>query len=124
MATFTGDVGTLLGPLPTSWTMPSSCTVQILECSTCTLAFRAQSCVIGEEDGVGSANDDTGCWPPATTGAPTPRHPFLGRGFYSPGTECPTGYTDVCTARYGKKAEWDFQWILEEGETAIACCPE
>ncbi|KEY66395.1 hypothetical protein S7711_05829 [Stachybotrys chartarum IBT 7711] len=122
MATFTGLAGTVLGPLTTSWVAPTFCTVHMLPCSTCSEGFRGQTCVIGT-DGRASEQDHTGCWPPTTARAGTPEHPFVGWGFYSPGTECPTGYTAACTARYGRNPEWNIQFDLHESETALGCCP-
>ncbi len=77
------------------------------------------------ENGVtGSVEDDLSCWPPVLTQiVGTPRHPFLGLGFYSPGLACPTGYTTACTAEYGQRAGWDIQYPLVADETAIGCCP-
>ncbi|KAG9253426.1 uncharacterized protein F5Z01DRAFT_688251 [Emericellopsis atlantica] len=112
MGTFTGLQGTVLGPLTTSWVAPSFCTAHVLPCSTCSEGFRGQSCVVGT-DGKASEQDNSG----------TPVHPFVGWGFYSPGTGCPTGYSAACTARYGKGPEWKIQFDLQEGETAVGCCP-
>ncbi|KAK4232881.1 hypothetical protein C8A03DRAFT_39463 [Achaetomium macrosporum] len=122
MATFTGRAGTLIGPLTTTWTMPDSCTVHVLNCATCTEGFRGQQCVMS--DGTAQASDHTACWPPATTRVPVPQPPFVGWGFYSPGLACPAGYTTACTAQYGGRAEWDVEFTLVPGETAIGCCPE
>ncbi|KAK4233191.1 hypothetical protein C8A03DRAFT_19677 [Achaetomium macrosporum] len=122
MATFTGRAGTLIGPLTTTWTMPDSCTVHVLNCATCSEGFRGQQCVM--TDGTAQASDHTTCWPPATTRVPVPQPPFVGWGFYSPGLACPAGYTTACTAQYGGRAEWDVEFTLVPGETAIGCCPE
>lgn len=119
---FTSLAGTLLGPLTTAWSMPDSCTVHVLNCATCTEGFRGQQCVI-QDDGSGAPQDHTSCWPPATKKAGTPQHPFVGWGFYSPGLACPTGYTAACTAEYGKRPEWEIEFTLIPGETAIGCCP-
>ncbi|KAH6630031.1 hypothetical protein B0J18DRAFT_474650 [Chaetomium sp. MPI-SDFR-AT-0129] len=119
---FTGLPGTALGPLTTTWTMPDSCTVHVLNCPTCDGGFRGQQCV--STDGRGAPQDHTTCWPPTTSLAGTPRYPFVGWGFYSPGLACPAGYTTACTAQYGGRSGWDIEFTLIPGETAIGCCPE
>ncbi|KAH6641280.1 hypothetical protein F5144DRAFT_563049 [Chaetomium tenue] len=48
----------------------------------------------------------------------------MGWGFYSPGLACPTGYTAACTAEYGKRSDWEVEFTLIPGETAVGCCPE
>jgi hypothetical protein len=115
----TGAEGTLLGPMTTAWSPPASCSVHVVNCATCLDGYQAQHCVNG-----GTAQDYTGCWPPATRQAGSPKYPYLGWGFYSPGVACPTGYTAACTAEYGKRADWPIQFVLVAGETAIGCCPE
>ncbi|AEO65597.1 d99e07fe-2df0-492e-9305-e01d445d4ce0 [Thermothielavioides terrestris] len=122
MADITGQRAAVLGPLTTTWTMPDSCTVHVLDCATCSEGFRGQTCIVS--DGSVEPVDYTGCWPPITDHAPLPRTPFLGWGFYSPGLVCPAGYTTACSAEYGKRAEWDIQFTLLPGETAVGCCPE
>ncbi|KAK3302876.1 uncharacterized protein B0T15DRAFT_258284 [Chaetomium strumarium] len=122
MATFTGRSGTLLGPLTATWTMPKSCSVHVVNCATCSEGFRGQQCVT--RDGSVQASDHTTCWPPAATRVPAPQPPFIGWGFYSPGMACPAGYTTACTAQYGGRSEWDVEFTLVPGETAIGCCPE
>ena len=122
MAAITGQVGTVLGPLTTSWSMPDRCTVHFVNCATCEQAFRAQHCVAN--GATGPVEDDLSCWPPVVTQiVGTPTHPFLGLGLYSPGLACPTGYTTACTAEYGRRAGWDIQFPLVADETAIGCCP-
>lgn len=117
----TGRAGVMLGPLTTSWSIPSRCSVNYVNCETCIEAFRGQHCVTS--GGTGPVEDDIGCWPPAAS-LNQATHPFLGLGFYSPGLACPTGYTTACTAEYGRRAQWDIQFSLVPGETAIGCCPE
>ncbi|KAK4149950.1 hypothetical protein C8A00DRAFT_18438 [Chaetomidium leptoderma] len=119
---FTGRLGTLLGPLTTTWSVPDSCTVHLLTCPTCAEGFRGQQCVV--RSGTGQAEDHTNCWPPATQKAGTPRYPFVGWGFYSPGLACPTGYTTACTAEHGGRSEWEVEFTMVPGETAVGCCPE
>ncbi|KAK4106968.1 hypothetical protein N658DRAFT_520411 [Parathielavia hyrcaniae] len=122
MGDHTGLLGTLLGPITTAWSMPPSCTVHVLNCATCTRGYRGQRCV--DNSGGGKPEDYSGCWPPATPRAGTPQHPFAGWGFYSPGLACPTGYMAACTAEHGGRAEWDIEFTLLPGETAIGCCPQ
>ncbi len=122
MALLTGKVGTVLGPLTTSWSMPDRCTVHFVNCATCDQAYRAQHCVAN--GATGPVEDDLSCWPPVLTQIiGTPTHPFIGLGIYSPGLACPTGYTTACTAEYGRRAGWDVQFPLVADETAIGCCP-
>jgi hypothetical protein len=112
--------GTVLGPLTTAWSPPDSCTVYVPECvgAKCTKAYRAQQCVGPQAWG----SDNAECWPPVTVSTPKP--PFQGWGYYSPGLVCPTGYTTACTAEYGGTSEWNMQFTLAPGETAVGCCPE
>lgn len=75
--------------------------------------------------GTGPVEDDMSCWPPPSVNqALLRKHPFQGLGFYSPGLACPTGYTTACTAEYGRRPQWDIQFALVPGETAVGCCPE
>lgn len=67
--------------------------------------------------------DATQCWPPTTAGAAYPSPPFSGWGFYSPGIACPQGHTSACEATANGSAQWPVQYELEEGETAVGCCP-
>ncbi|KAK4246092.1 hypothetical protein C7999DRAFT_33488 [Corynascus novoguineensis] len=115
---FTGRSGTLLGPLTTVWSMPDSCSVHVRLCESCHEGFRGQQCVSGEPQ------DHTTCWPPTTRLSRPPTHPFVGWGFYSPGLECPSGYTTACTARYNGRPDWEIEFSLIPGETAVGCCPE
>ncbi|KAK3297113.1 uncharacterized protein B0H64DRAFT_372513 [Chaetomium fimeti] len=117
----TGASGTWLGPLTTAWSIPDSCSLHVVGCETCDGAFRGQQCAIKDEKA--APMDNTSCWPPVRRGAGTPAAPFAGWGFYSPGLACPTGYTSACTAEYGRRQDWDLQFTLVEGETAVGCCP-
>lgn len=121
MAEFRGVQGTLLGPLTTTWSMPDSCSVHVVECTTCVEGYRGQQCVISDERGV--PKDHTTCWPPAIQRAGTPVPAFNGWGFYSPGLACPTGYMAACTAEYEGRSDWAVEFPLIAGETAIGCCP-
>ncbi|KAK4152980.1 hypothetical protein C8A00DRAFT_15763 [Chaetomidium leptoderma] len=118
METSTGLAGIVLGPLTTAWSMPDACTVYVPACATCTKAYRGQQC-----SGKVAGSDGADCWPPVTV-RETPKPPFFGWGFYSPGLACPTGYTTACTAEYGGRAGWDIQFTLVPGETAVGCCPQ
>ncbi|KAH6850488.1 hypothetical protein B0I37DRAFT_371758 [Chaetomium sp. MPI-CAGE-AT-0009] len=121
---FTNMAGTLLGPLTTTWSMPAECSVHVVNCATCDGGFRGQKCSITKGEGL--PFDNTSCWPPAIKQAGTPAAgPIMGWGFYSPGLACPTGYVTACQAEYGeKRPEWEVQFSLVPGETAIGCCPE
>ncbi|KAJ3482465.1 hypothetical protein NLG97_g7562 [Lecanicillium saksenae] len=67
--------------------------------------------------------DDVNCWPPRATSVPPAPTPIGGWGFYSPGPACPSGYTAACTGVYDQRPEFDFQFSLYSGETALGCCP-
>jgi hypothetical protein len=118
----TGRPGTLLGPLTTTWTMPETCTIQMVNDESRYRRYRGQRCAV--ISGTAQPEDDVNCWPPVTNLLQIPAPPFLGWGFYSPGLACPTGYTAACTAQYGGRAGWEMQFTLIPGETAIGCCPE
>lgn len=118
----TDEAGTPLGPLTTAWSMPDSCKTHFVKCPTCTDAYMGQRC--SRTKGAEAAHDHTTCWPPAAARAGTPTPAFFGWGFYSPGLACPTGYTTACTAEHGGRSEWDIQFTLVAGETAVGCCPE
>ncbi|KAH6693692.1 hypothetical protein F5X68DRAFT_273224 [Plectosphaerella plurivora] len=97
MVVIAGETGTVLGPLTTVWVPPTTCTAILPLCATCDVGFQGQMCE-SRDDGLGHARDNTGCWPPVLSKVASPNPPFLGWGFYSPGLECPTGYTSACTA--------------------------
>ena len=67
--------------------------------------------------------DATNCWPPASAGAPKPTPPFRGRGFYSPGTVCPSGHWSACSATGGGTSGWPVEFSLLPSETVVGCCP-
>lgn len=123
MATITGLEGPNLGPLTTGWTPPSSCLDFYLfgQSPTHTVGFMGQKCEANEP--VQTVQDNTDCWPPVLANVAEPTFPFYGWGFYSPGIQCPTGYTSACTAEYQKRGDWPVQFSLFSGETAIGCCP-
>ena len=118
------DAGTLLGPLTTVWTAPTSCSTFFPQCSTCGGGWFAQRCVSIDGDETAHAADDPSCWPPRTTEVEDHTWPLGGWGFYSPGLECPAGYTSACQAVSGGKSDWSIQFTLRPHETAVGCCPE
>ncbi|KAI8663117.1 ADH-N domain-containing protein [Fusarium sp. Ph1] len=113
----TSQPRTILGPLTTTFTQPSSCRDLVGLCETCHAAFQGQSC------GQMGAQDNPSCWPPTSAGAPSPTHPLRGWGIYSPGIVCPSGHTSACTAIAGGNSEWLVQFSMKAGETAVGCCP-
>ncbi|KAI1185423.1 hypothetical protein F5B17DRAFT_33160 [Nemania serpens] len=112
-----GTVRTNLGPLTTAtWTY--TCTDVIQRCSDCDAGWAAQTCIHG------TINDNQACWPPRATNVPTTAGPLLGWGVYSPGLVCPGGYTSAGAATYRGPSNFDFDFPLTAGETAIGCCPK
>jgi hypothetical protein len=79
---------------------------------------------VDDTNGAQIITDNSACWPPVTRGAGTAPRPLHGWGYYSPGLACPSGYTTACTAEHGGRSEWEVQFNLVAGETAIGCCPE
>ncbi|KAI1347574.1 hypothetical protein F5Y01DRAFT_242591 [Xylaria sp. FL0043] len=73
--------------------------------------------------------DNTKCWPPYSTPPPggpdayTPSPYLSGWGFYSPALECPEGYYSACSTTHGGPYDWQPQFPLAAGETAVGCCP-
>lgn len=119
MATVTTS-RTILGPLTDVFNRPSSCSV-ILSVPGSSRGWQAQLCT--KNGRAGDIGNDISCWPPRTTGAPTPTFPLYGWGAYSPGLSCPAGYTRACSATAGDAREFSFQFTLETLETAAGCCP-
>lgn len=118
----TGQARTILGPLTTTFTQPPSCTVAVAaQDGNGLLGFLAHTCALPQENRLGL--DDTSCWPSTSSGAATPTVPLQGWGFYSPGTICPTGYASACSATGGGSSGWPVQFKLQQGETAVGCCP-
>ncbi|KAJ4391118.1 hypothetical protein N0V93_004733 [Gnomoniopsis smithogilvyi] len=98
---------TILGPLLTTFTPPSTCTEVMLDLTAdSSEGWLAQSC---SSDVM---NDDASCWPSATSGVTTSTN-LWGFGIYSPGTVCPTGYVTACSATSGVEGGFDFQFPLE-----------
>lgn len=121
----TEPAGTLIGPLTTTWSLPKSCAVNFAVCSTCSDLFAGQKCIDKVNTGDSGLQDNYECWPPRNTkNVATKGHPLTGWGFYSPGLACPTGFTSACTAIFGQRPDWEIQFPLKAGETAIGCCPE
>jgi hypothetical protein len=118
MAVYTNMLRTNLGPLTTTFSAPAACSTPVGLGDNDTLVWAAQTCGI-----TGGPSDTTACWPKATNGAPSPKPPFLGWGFYSPGRICPAGYTSACSATALENYGWDVQYALRGGETAVGCCP-
>jgi hypothetical protein len=116
---------TILGPLTTTYTAPSSCSVAVLSCQTCSTAWQGQSCfasTYGKSTTYGFG-DNTECWPPRSSFVSTPLPALRGWGFYSPGLACPSGMTTACSATGGGSSDWPVQFGLLEQETAVGCCP-
>lgn len=97
-----------LGPLTTVFTPPAACSTAIFLNEK--LGWRNQMCI---NDGQ-PITDNKDCWPGRA------------RGFHSPGLYCPEGYTSACTASVVDgvtSTGWKTQYPLQEGETAVGCCP-
>ena len=107
----------ILGPLTTVFTAPPDCDFAAVAGTPPGIGFRGQTCV-GD-----ALADASTCWPPATPAAPSATTPLDGWGFYSPGISCPAGHSTACYATHGSSAGWDMQYMMEEGETAVGCCP-
>lgn len=128
----------VIGPLTTTFTRPSSCSSLFSGFSTLTgsfEAYQAQSCIdpvsieYGYEEytNIGAApyGIDAHCWPSGPGNTP-------GGGPYSPGLFCPDGYTTACSAAlseggsqpsFAEGSSFPFQFSLLPGETAAGCCP-
>lgn len=113
---------TILGPLTTTFTYPSSCSVAVEECSGCSSGWQAQTCSNNGFNGQG-VQDNPECWPPRSNAHISTGVAFNGWGFYSPGLYCPEGYATACSATAGVDGGFTFQYPLEASETAIGCCP-
>lgn len=134
-----------LGPLTTTFTPPPQCTRAVVACTGCATARVAQSChapisspSVDAAPFSSGPQDDTVCWPSATSYPSSPS--LAGLGFYSPGIICPTGYISACSAIRPGPPTWTysalpsvitegplpngkFQFPLIQGETAVGCCP-
>ncbi|KAI0197024.1 hypothetical protein F4808DRAFT_299504 [Astrocystis sublimbata] len=115
-----GVTRTLLGPLTTdTWTY--TCTEVIQRCTTCDDGWAAQTCVTSGSSAF--VTDNQNCWPPRATNVPPTGNALNGWGVYSPGIVCPGGYTSAAAQTYGGSSNFDFQYPLTSGETALGCCP-
>ncbi|KAL2125813.1 hypothetical protein VTI74DRAFT_2626 [Chaetomium olivicolor] len=117
MAAYTDRERAILGPLTTTFTPPAPCTIAVGQCSTCNVAWWGQTCAPT------TVQDNPSCWPTTTKGAPAASSALFGWGFYSPGLECPAGYTSACTAIADKTSQWKVQYQMEAEETFVGCCP-
>ncbi|CAK7219553.1 hypothetical protein SCUCBS95973_003854 [Sporothrix curviconia] len=118
-------VRTNLGPLTTPFTYPASCTVNIIQCSYCLVAWQAQTCSNNPSNAQG-VQDNADCWPPrATTGSTSISTGVAlnGWGIYSPGLSCPVGYNTACSATGTTVGGFQFQFPISSYETAVGCCP-
>ena len=127
-ATVTASARSMLGPLLTTFTPPSACQSYGGPSTNLESGYQEQNC----SDAI--VVDDASCWPTASVSAPSPR--LNGWGFYSPGTVCPSGYAVSCGAGFIESSvntdsgttsvppNFDFQFPLAAGETAVGCCPE
>ncbi|CZS85583.1 unnamed protein product [Fusarium graminearum] len=114
MSTITTASGTAsrtnLGPLTTTFTYPASCTVVVQECDACTNGWQAQTCSDNSFNAQG-VQDDAECWPPRK-GSQSTGVALNGWGFYSPGIECPAGYTTKCVSTDDVDGGFTFQFPL------------
>ncbi|KAB5586246.1 hypothetical protein GE09DRAFT_58134 [Coniochaeta sp. 2T2.1] len=115
------SVRTNLGPLTTPFTYPASCNVVVQQCSTCTFGWQGQSCGTNSFNTQG-VQDNLDCWPPRSNDVSS-GVAVNGWGFYSPGVECPIGYTSACSSTAGVEGGFAFQFSMLPRETAVGCCP-
>ncbi|CAK7211668.1 hypothetical protein SBRCBS47491_001202 [Sporothrix bragantina] len=116
---------TNLGPLTTPFTYPASCTLNVIQCSYCLVAWQAQTCSNNPNNAAG-VQDNAACWPPrATTGSNSISTGVAlnGWGIYSPGLSCPVGYNTACSATGTTVGGFQFQFAISAQETAVGCCP-
>lgn len=106
----------ILGPLTTVFTAPPECSIAGI-ISSQTSAYRGQDCTVDH------LVDASTCWPRVTAAAPLKTPPLNGWGIYSPGISCPAEYTSACFATQGSSTGWEMQFAMDEGETAVGCCP-
>lgn len=111
--------GANLGPLITAFTAPLSCSMLF----NTGLGSRCYDGV--ETPSFQSSNDDTRCWPLATVTVPTGAA-LSGFGFYSPGLQCPSGYTTACYDQaVGSAPAFNFNFppAADVQESVAGCCP-
>lgn len=108
-----------LGPLPTSWAPPASCSIGLAGNNH--EAWLDQYCHTGTAR---SFDGDTSCWPPRSEGAGALSGALSLWGVYSPGIACPIGMTSACGFD-GSRNTGNSQFYFHPGpsETAIGCCP-
>lgn len=114
---------TVIGPLTTTFTPPAECSTLQIESGQ---AVWGQRCT--RSAGENLLVDRTECFP---SGLFPTSEAFI--SFYSPGFDCPHGFTQACTVSREYVASPSFSstdqakyslWkALELGETAIGCCP-
>ncbi|KAI1813950.1 hypothetical protein GGS20DRAFT_442054 [Poronia punctata] len=114
-----GTTRTNLGPFTThTWTYTCTEAIQNHDDG----GWEAQTCIEEGDDSRPTDNQD--CWPPRQKGVPETSEGVAGWGVYSPGIQCPGGYTSVAGSTYGGSANFRFFFPITAGETAIGCCPE
>ncbi|KAL1874215.1 hypothetical protein VTK73DRAFT_542 [Phialemonium thermophilum] len=126
-----GQVPTNLGPLTTTFTPPAACTIAVGQSNGGLLGLGLLGSTLrdvarlGQACDAGGPADATTCWPPTTSGVKVPDGALGGWGFYSPGLDCPAGHASACSATGGAggSSGWPVQFNLQDGETAIGCCP-
>jgi len=113
---------TVLGPLTTAFTVPSSCGVAVQACPTCDFGWRAQKCGTNTFNSQG-VQDEPGCWPPRSDDSLSTGFALGGWGIYSPAVACPVGYQTACVATGTQPGGFAFQFPVNPSETAVGCCP-
>ena len=115
-----------LGKLPTDFTRPTSCNTPWIDSYFIDYAVSCTT-TSGKEPHV---EDDTACYPSGNVGG----FP-LDVSFFSPASVCPQGFTSACNVTktvfdpgvqsitFGAAVTEELRFVLEDGETAIACCP-
>ncbi|KAI1264514.1 hypothetical protein F5Y18DRAFT_83128 [Xylariaceae sp. FL1019] len=125
-----------LGPLTTTWTASDpSCYATILDFNLegallgalCQYTALDSQCSTVSDDLISSVDcttqfgyhrgQETACVPGG------PRSDGAADGLFSPGLVCPSGYTSACQSTFGGYGNWPPFWTLNEGETAVGCCP-
>lgn len=118
------STGTNLGPLTTVFTGLPSCTYVFETTSFAYSDYVAQTCTAG------NLADAQACWPSPTATVESTEGALNGRGYYSPGLVCPSGWYSACSATAAATADnsqvsgdFTFQFALSSGVTAVGCCP-
>lgn len=111
------------GPLVTRFTPPAACSALHAasgeEFGTLFPRFQQGRRCDGDDD-LPNLKD---CWPPFsdTTTNILFSASYNVQGYYSPGIQCPAGYTTACEA--SSYINTVFAFPPSAGETAIGCCP-